>query len=118
MLKIKAIFVLQVSILLLTTIVNAAPPKQVAIFVNGYTDCCADEMWNLKGDFEFRNFEIIDTPWISLSVISGATSERDSASARVTDIAIGGYTKKRGYNRYRWFGKICRPNEYVLIELT
>lgn len=90
MLKIRTIFILLVSILLLATNVNAAAPKKVAIFVNGFMDCCAaSPMESLKGtlssigvnytdDGDDTNDDLFITPWNSLFPISGATSQDEA----------------------------------------
>jgi Domain of unknown function (DUF4082)/Bacterial Ig-like domain/Divergent InlB B-repeat domain/Protein of unknown function (DUF1036) len=84
MIKIRSIVFLFVGVLLSVTNANAAAPRKVAIFVNGYRDCCIGFTKNaLKDTLKDLDIESFKTPWNSVFPISGDTSQNQAGKVTV-----------------------------------
>lgn len=60
-----------------------ANANKIAIFVNGNQDCCAVNMHKTQNALRQMGFSIYNSPWNSLSLISGDTSENQSPKVTV-----------------------------------
>ena len=86
-----------------------AAPRRIAIFVNGNQDCCAWSMEKVQKAFQGLNIEQYFTPWNSLEMISGNTSENQSPK-----VTAGATTNFINHMK-RYFSSLQDGTEVFLI---
>jgi len=89
--------------------VEAGHAARIALFVDGYGDCCASKMSKVKDAFREMGIAVHDSPWNSLSLVSGNTSD-DQASQTPT-LSTGKFISQM--NRY--FSSLPAGTEVYLI---
>ncbi len=89
---------------------NVVEAKRVAIFVNGFDDCCAYKiMDSLKDRLNHLSVDYFQTPWNTLSIISGEYSQYDAG------VITAGATKNFVDQMNQYFSDLPEGSEVYLF---